>query len=62
MAEKSDSERLAAIETKLDFLIERRTDHETRIRVLEIRDAYILGACGFLSFTAPLILKLVFKI
>jgi hypothetical protein len=56
----SDSERLARIETKLDVLIGNDQDKEQRMRVLEYRDAYVLGGAVVLSFAGPLILKKVF--
>ena len=35
MAEPTVGEQLAAINVKLDLLIQQRTDHETRLRTLE---------------------------
>jgi hypothetical protein len=37
-------------------------DTEQRMRALERRDAYILGACGVISFAVPLLMKFVFKL
>jgi ribosomal 50S subunit-associated protein YjgA (DUF615 family) len=56
-SKKTDSERLASIEAKLDMLIESKKDQETRLRSLERRDAYVAGGSAALSFISPMILK-----
>lgn len=45
------SERLARIETKLDALIDQRTDHEHRIRKLERWALLAAGAAGAVGGT-----------
>ncbi len=59
---KSDSERIASIETMVEMLVGFREDQEKRIRTLEIRDAYVFGAGALLSAIAPIIAKRVFGI
>lgn len=46
MNEVPVGERLAAIETKLDMLVQRREDHEQRIRKLERWALLAGGAAG----------------
>lgn len=58
----TDQERLVRIETKLDMLLSAEADKETRIRTLERRDAYVLGACVVLSFVAQWIGRELFKL
>lgn len=58
--ERAIEGRLAAIEAKLDFLVQAEKDKEQRLRALERRDAYVLGGATLLSFLSPLILKKVF--
>lgn len=55
--ESSTKERLVRIETKLDALLDARVDQEARIRSLERRDAYVLGASTVLGFLASLLAK-----
>lgn len=57
MGETPVGERLATIETKLDLLIVKRDDHETRLRKVE-RWVWIVGgaagaAGGYLSKLLP---------
>jgi hypothetical protein len=55
-----ESERLARIETKLDIALADSRDMELRIRVLERRDAYVLGICATISFITPIVTKKIF--
>lgn len=41
-----EAERLVRVETKLDILIERKDDHETRIRRVERLAWLVAGAAG----------------
>lgn len=43
---------LAVINAKLDVLIEQRTDHEARIRILEQARWKIIGAAGAIGAAA----------
>lgn len=54
---KTDSERLATIEANVAFLVQAEMDKEKRLRQLERRDAYVLGAAGILTFVVPLLAK-----
>lgn len=52
-------ERLATIETKLDMLIVRRDDHESRLRSLEKWRWLWAGAAGALGGTASKLLPMI---
>jgi|GEM_PF-3054045 len=48
---------LARIETKLDALIERGSDHEVRIRVVETDSSKRIGAVGALLSAAAFLIS-----
>jgi hypothetical protein len=48
-------DRLARIETKLDDMIGARTDHESRIRILETRWHWASGAAAIVGAIAGLV-------
>jgi hypothetical protein len=50
---QEDRERLVRIEVKLDAVIKRGDDHETRIRSVEKRSWWTAGAAGLLAVFAP---------
>lgn len=52
-----EQERLVRIETKLDMLLADDHDKEERIRKLERRDAWTIGACTIIAFVAPFVAK-----
>lgn len=44
------------------LLQQQGNDREARLRALERRDAYVVGACAILSLAMPIMLRVVFKI
>lgn len=55
MPDDSDRDRLVRVETKLDILLERREDHETRLRVVEGWRMRVIGwAAGAGTFSGAL--------
>jgi hypothetical protein len=57
MSEDTPNERLVRIETKLDMVLSSDSDKEARIRALEKRLAYVLGACAVVSAVVPIIVR-----
>jgi hypothetical protein len=53
MVEHEIGARLARIETKVDMLLARDTDHENRLRTVEKRTWYTAGAAMLLAVFAP---------
>jgi hypothetical protein len=48
---------MARLETKLDIALNGKADFEKRLRALERRDAYVMGACLVISTCGPFLMR-----